>query len=522
MGTTTEYFARRASGLARSVSARDAMIYNIMWMAPLGTWIYGIWALSLFPGADLPMTVLISEVVALIVGTFYAIFSASMARSGGDYIWMSRVLHPVIGLSMNFFFNMALLSIGGATMFWVTQYSLGPMFEVLGMPVIAAFLESSNGTFIIAILLYVIFGVLITRGTKVTHLMLWALFILTAIAILVYNATLLSLGTEGFKANFNALSGMTYDEVIKAGSTIGYPQSYVWGSTMLAVAFTYFSFTGFNSTVYYSAEIKDVRRSQFIAILGSTILYMFILWVDYYVTVSTMGPQFVGSLALLFGSGNPAYKLAFPPFFQNLFRFATVGNPLAFSLVAIGFAAMSIAAPLTYVFGGTRMIFAWAFDRVVPISLAKVDSKYRSPYMAIIVTVVMSIIAMVLWVYTNLLSYFLYASFGWMVMQAFASIAGIIFPWRRKDIFDASPEIVKKKVLGLPLITIFGIGTLLCSIYIGYASVAPAYMGTFNPGYLGFSITLMIIGAIIYAIAWAYRKRTGLPLELTFREIPPE
>ena len=110
MGTTTEYFARKASGLARSVSARDALIFNIMWMAPLGPWIYGIWALSLFPGADLPMTVLISEVVALIVGAFYAVFNASMPRSGGDYIWNSRVLHPVIGFSMNFFFNMALLS----------------------------------------------------------------------------------------------------------------------------------------------------------------------------------------------------------------------------------------------------------------------------------------------------------------------------------------------------------------------------------------------------------------------------
>jgi amino acid transporter len=522
MGTTTEYFARKASGLARAVSARDALIFNIMWMAPLGTWIYGIWALSLFPGADLPMTVLISEVVALIVGAFYAVFNASMPRSGGDYIWNSRVLHPVIGLSMNFFFNMALLSIGGLTLFWVTQYSLGPMFDVLGMPAIAGFLNSNNGTFIIAIILYALFGVLITRGAKVTHIMLWLLFILTVIAILVYNATLLSLGSEGFKANFNALSGMTYDEVISAGSALGYPSSYVWGMTILAVQFTYFSFTGFNSTVYYSAEIKDVRRSQFIAILGSTILYMFILWVDYYVTVTVMGPQFVGSLALLFGSGNPAYKLAFPPFFQNLFRYATVGNPLAFSLVAIGFAAMSIAAPLTYVFAGTRMIFAWAFDRVVPISLAKVDSRYRSPYMAIILTVAMSMIAMVLWVYTNLLNYFLYASFGWMVMQAFASVAGIVFPWRRKDIFDASPEIVKKKVLGLPLITVLGIGTLICSIYIGYAAVAPAYMGTFNPGYLVFSISLMIIGAIIYGIAWAYRKQTGLPLELTFREIPPE
>ena len=293
-------------------------------------------------------------------------------------------------------------------------------------------------------------------------------------------------------------------------------------STLLAVAFTYFSFTGFNSTVYYSAEIKDVRRSQFIAILGSTILYMFILWIDYFVTVSTMGSQFVGSMAYLFGHGDSAYKLAFPPFFENLFRFATIGNPLAYSLVAIGFAAMSIAAPLTYVFGGTRMIFAWSFDRVVPMSLAKVDSRYRSPYMAIIVTTVASVIAMVLWVYTSLLSYFLYASFGWMVMQGFASIAGMVFPWRRKDIFDASPEIVKKKIAGIPLISLLGFLTLLCSIYIGYASVAPAYQGTFQPGYLMFAILLMIIGAIIYGISWAYRRRTGLPLDLTFREIPPE
>ena len=493
-----------------------------MWMAPLGTWIYGIWASTLFPGADLPTTVLISEVVALVVGAFYAVFNASMPRSGGDYVWNSRVLHPLIGFSMNFFFNIALLGIGGATMFWVTQYSLAPMFEVLGMVDLAGWLASSNGTFIVAIVLYIFFGVLITRGARATHIFLWVLFIITIVAILAYNATLLSLGTEGFKANFNAFSGMNYDEVLKAGAEAGYPSSYVLSSTLLAVAFTYFSFTGFNSSVYYSAEIKDVRRSQFVAILGSTVLYMFILWTDYFVTVTTMGPQFVGSMAYLFGTGNQAYTLPFPPWFQNLFRFATVGNPMAFSIVALGFAAMSIAAPLTYVFGGTRMMFAWAFDRVVPMSLARVDSRYRSPYLAIILTTIASIIAMVLWVYTNLLSYFLYASFGWMVMQAFASLAGIIFPWRRKNIFETSPEIVKRRIAGVPVISILGAGTLVCSIYIGYASVAPAYAGTFQPGYLAFSVSLMIIGAIIYAVAWAYRKRTGLPLELTFREIPPE
>jgi len=129
---------------------------------------------------------------------------------------------------------------------------------------------------------------------------------------------------------------------------------------------------------------------------------------------------------------------------------------------------------------------------------------------------------MALWAYSNLLGFFLYASFGWMVMQTFASIAGIVFPWRRKDIFDTSPEIVKKRVAGIPLISLLGIGALICSLYIGYASIAPAYMGSIQPGYLGFTIGLFIIGAIIYGISWGYRRRSGLPLDLTFREIPPE
>jgi amino acid transporter len=235
-----------------------------------------------------------------------------------------------------------------------------------------------------------------------------------------------------------------------------------------------------------------------------------------------MGPQFVGSMAYLFGTGNSAYTLQYPPFFQNLFRFATVGNPLAFSLVAIGFAATSIAGILTYIFGSTRLVFAWAFDRVVPMTLAKVDSKYHSPYMAIILMTASSIVAMILWVYTNLLSYFLYATFGWMVMQGFTAVSGIIFPWRRKDIFDSSPEIVKRRVAGIPAISLLGIGALICTLYIGYASVAPAYQGTFQPGYMAFVITIILIGAVIYGIAWAYRKRTGLPLELTFKSIPPE
>jgi amino acid transporter len=515
-------FARDATGLVREVSARDALIYNLMWMAPLGIFVYGVWACVLFPGVDLPSTVLVSGIVAIVVAVFYALFNASMPRSGGDYVWNSRILHPSIGFAANFAFAVLVFSFPGVLMFWVTQYSLAPMFSLWGMASVSTWLASVNGTLEVAIVLFLLFGILISRGVKATHVFLRITFILTIAAILTYIAVLLSVGAAGFKANFNALSGMNYDQVVAAGTQAGYPTSYILSSTLLGVAFTYFSFTGFNASVYYSGEIKKVQKSQFYAIVGAVVIYVIILWSIYFVTVTVMGSQFVGSISYLYGTGSSAYTLPFAPFFQYLFRFASVGNPVEYSIVAIGFALMSAAAILTELFIATRMIFAWAFDRVVPMSLAKVDAKYSSPYMSIIVATIIGMLSGVLFAYTNLLNFFLYATFGWMIMQTFTSISGIVFPWRRKNIYEASPGIVKKKVAGIPLISLLGVGALICSIYIGWASVAPAYEGTFQPGYLVFTISLFIIGFIIYGISSAYRRRTGVPLEMTFKEVPPE
>jgi amino acid transporter len=512
-------YARKTSGLIRRVSSWDAMIYNVIFMAPTMVWVLGIWALIAYPGADLPTTAVISTVIAIPIGLFYAIYSAAMPRSGGDYVWVSRVIHPAIGFSINFWFFATVLGIAGSYMPMFNQYALSPILEVANYPNLAAVVVTPEFIFGFAILFFLVSGVIISRGARTAHRAFWIFFALILVGVVTYVSALLYIGPAGFRANFNAQSGMNYDEAISTAVGSGYPASMLWPATLLGLAFTFTNFLGFNSSIYMSGEIKDVQKSQLIAIPVSVILFGAIMWIMYQVTYYTMTPQLIGALAFLFGTGNPAYKLAYPPFFQNLLRFAT-SSPLVYGIAVFGFAVMTLSSSMSYVFVAVRLLFAWSFDRVAPTAMSRVDSRYGTPYVALIVATIVGIIMTAIWLWTPWMSLFAYVVFGWMIMQAIGSISGMIFPWRRKDIFEASPKIVKMKVGSVPLITILGFITLGISVWLGYASLSPAMVGTISPSTMEFTIGLFILGAILYYVSSLYHRK-GIPLELSFKQLPP-
>src|SRR4026207_257623 len=126
---------RRSTGLVREASALDATIFNAVFSAPVGaTLAIGVlWALSAFPGADPVWATLIAVVINIPVLIMMALLASSRPRTGGDYVWVSRILSPPLAMISNF--AAALSAMIGAT-FWARffpVFALGPVLVALGV-----------------------------------------------------------------------------------------------------------------------------------------------------------------------------------------------------------------------------------------------------------------------------------------------------------------------------------------------------------------------------------------------------
>ncbi len=103
-GTTgpTKMFVRNATGLVRELTAFDA--FNLVFAAvliPVGISQALNFGAAAFPGANIALAFILGAILLLGFGGVYVYFTLAMPRSGGDYVWVSRSLHPFFGFVVN-------------------------------------------------------------------------------------------------------------------------------------------------------------------------------------------------------------------------------------------------------------------------------------------------------------------------------------------------------------------------------------------------------------------------------------
>ena len=113
----------------------------------------------------------------------------------------------------------------------------------------------------------------------------------------------------------------------------------------------------------------------------------------------------------------------------------------------------------------SRVIFATAFDRILPEWAARVN-KRGVPYYAILIMLLPSLVIAYFYAYNSTFtSWTLDATLVIAVTFVGSTVAAGILPWRKPEIYNASP-IAKYKILGLPLITA---AAILFLAYLGYS-----------------------------------------------------
>jgi amino acid transporter len=544
-------FLRKATGLVRSWSVFDAFIYAFFSINLVTLGLYSISQMYFFDGGMLNGLVIFGVLILAEV-VVYAALIAVMPRAGGDYVWQSRILGGGVG------FVLAVTGWWFILWLWTPLYGdmlrkmiVVPILALLGQRDSALWVNSDTTAFFAASLITLAFVtvVIIVGMKRYATFQKWSFWIGNA-GLLMVIGLLFSGDHEAFKAAFEsnstALFGTAaglYDATVAAGDAAGAVNPLMGGdfksiSLLLPWVAFFLLYPNWGATLYGEVKGADDFKRNFtgmatavIATVGLLVLLFFAI--DHSITWKFYMQANGAYWNTAWGYTTDPSPFPIWPYPALLAAFMTT-NPIVQILVIVAMSMWFFGWAGTMFLSSTRVIFAAAFDRLLPEAAAQVDEKTRTPVWALVLMVVPGIIVSYLYCY-NLWSFASLTLAATLVIGITffgTAIAATILPYTKKDLYEASP-IAGYKVLGIPLITVFG---AITSVFLGFllyqwlldpeAKYGIGYSindaGVKNTTSLYFMGALYGVALLIYVGMRMYRKSKGVNLDVLYSEIPAE
>lgn len=528
---TQGVFLRQASGLIRTVNPRDVFIYN-MGLVNIGIGLATMMLLgpAYYAGTSIWVSCVIVGAFCVIQALTYWHFSSIMPRTGGEYVYISRSLHPSLGFAMSLSMSLWLLSYSAWSAKAFADQGLQSLFGDLGQTYnnstllsVAHWVGGQSGSFIVAIVMIGFAAWLLTRGMR-SYLKVQAAFFVLAMVGLVVMVVVLALSSRsGFISHFNAsatnIAGPDrYQTVIDAAEKSGYANpGFNWSQTLKFMVWPYWTLGFAIMSSSFAGEMKKADRAQLWGMTGAVVFTTIVYVVIGLLANRVIGYTFLGAVSWNTVSAPEATTSVYP-WFQYLLGIGS-GRVWTTVLVDLGFLAWTyfwIGGCLLY---ATRVVFSWSFDRVAPEWLGKVNQRRSTPVNSIVLGGAVAVLFAAMYCFTTWLQS-LVGILAITLTFVVLGISAVVFPYRHRDLFEESH--VNRRIFGVPVMSILGAITTCFMSYLVWLFFRDSVAAGATRNSLIAVFAPIVLAFIAFYITRLVRKSEGIDVALAYQEIPLE
>ncbi|MCD6512474.1 MAG: amino acid permease [Thermoplasmata archaeon] len=405
-------------------------------------------------GSGIILSYIMAAIPAILVALCYAVLASAMPSSGGEYIFISRLLDPYIGFISTWarWFSMiatlAAMAVGDTIL-------IQNFLDISGWHSASSWIASNIQ--LIAIIFVVVFVILNYLGIKLYGIIQTVMFVLLMIGIglfIIFGIPHVSISNLAYQAKFD------FSSLAKASSLI------------------FFSYIGFAVIANAGGEVRNPGKTLPKGILLSTFGIAIIYIVMAVITYGSMSPSFYSSYDFSTGSIPDVARYFLPSLIAVYVAFAG-------SIAIISDINPTILA-------SSRLSFAWAKDEIVPSKLAELN-RYKVPKWSLIVTGAMAI-AIIIFA-KAFMNAVMMINMAVLLVYISITASSFVLPYKHPEIYEKA----KFKLRGLWVISLAGM--ILSALFFGYVLRLDGAM----PGFL-FLIAWIAIGSVIYALTLERHK----------------
>lgn len=543
---TPEVFVRKSSGLVRVMSPSSAFVYNVLTMGLIFPWTY-LWAPGALPGGQLVWGILLAMVLEIPIALSYVWLSTAFPRTGGDYVFQSRVFGGGIAFTVVFSgFVIWILQWVALSGWLLAALGFAPLFLGLGAATgntglvdVATFFTTAEGIVITSITNALVAMLILVSGFRNyvrLQRVMWVAILVSFASMLV---VLFTTATAEVPARLDAFSAaiggsptFTADSIAaaEAGGVNLRPEFSLLATLLVApIAWTSLQWATYSSQ--QNGEIKSAGsfRNQAFIMIGALVLTGALLALLAFVLERAIGSEFLYVAGAGYW-GAADVSLAGSYLWPNIIATAIANNPLVTLLIALGFILNAHQIVHNCYIGMTRVMLAMSFDRLLPEWVSRVSERLHTPVNAHVVYFLASI--PVIWLYNTFTygegdaavtwtSLTLGVTFACGYVFVATALAGALLPYRAKTAYEASPG-AAYTLGGVPLVTVVGLLGAAFGVVFLYLFLTNEQLGLTSQ--LAYTVVggVLLFSAAWYLIAKTLRRQSGVDVSYAFREIPPE